>query len=482
VKSVRRSLAALLAIAACGAGCTVGPRYVRPVDTAPPAYKEVPPAEAGRDWQVAAPADAVQRGEWCRIFGDSTLDTLEAQLTGANQNLKIAQAQFLQARALVRSARAAYLPQVGATAGITPQTQSANRPLRNAQATRSYTDYLAAGDVAYEPDLWGRIGRTVEARAAEAQASAADLELARLSLHAECAINYFALRGLDAQKRLLASTVAAYQRALELTQNRYAGGLASGADVAQAQTQLETTRAALIDLDIDRAQLEHAIAVLLGHSPADFSIAPNPLAAPPPAIPPGLPSALLERRPDIAAAERRVAAANAEIGLTSAAYYPLVTLTGSGGFESGSIGSWLKGLSAFWMAGPAAALTIFDGGRRRAAAEQARAAYDQSVAAYRETVLEAFEEVEDNLAALRVLEQEARTEAAAVEAAQRSLTLATNRYRGGVTSYLEVTVAQTAALANQRAAVGILTRQMTASVLLVKALGGGWDAAQLHAE
>ncbi|HEY7791284.1 MAG TPA: efflux transporter outer membrane subunit [Vicinamibacterales bacterium] len=478
---LRRAAVAAFVAGLCAAGCAVGPKYVKPAEPTSPAYKETPPGEAGKDWTQAAPADAVQRGEWWRIFGDATLDHLETSLTAANQNLKIADAQYRQARAAVRSARAAYVPQIGVAGSITPGTQSANRPLRNPQAARSSTDFLALGDVSYEPDFWGRIGRTVEASRAEAQATAADLELARLSLHAECAIDYFALRGLDAQKALLDSTVAAYQRALELAQNRYAGGLASGADVAQAQTQLESTRAQAIDLDAARAQLQHAIAVLIGQPPATFSLAAQPLTTPPPAIPPGVPSQLLERRPDIAAAERQIAAANANLGLASTAFYPLLTLTASGGFESGSIGDWFKGLSAFWMAGPAAALTVFDGGRRRARVEQARAAYDQTVAGYRETVLQAFQEVEDNLATLRVLQQEAQTQAAAVNAAQRSLTLATNRYRGGVTSYLEVTVAQTVALTNERTAVGILTRQMTASVLLVKALGGGWNTAQLPA-
>jgi len=469
----------LLAAVVWAGGCAVGPKYVRPAVTPPPAYKEAPPAEAGKDWTTANPADATPRGAWWQVFHDQTLDQLEGQIDGANQDLKAAQARFLQARALVRSARAAYFPQVGAGAAVTPGAQSGNKPLRSPLAPRTYTDYLVSGDVAYEPDLWQRIGRSVEASRADAQASAADTESVRLALHAECAVDYFVLRGLDAQKQLLDDSVAAYAKALQLTQSRHAGGLASGADVAQAETQLETTRAQDIDVDVQRAQIEHAIAVLVGRAASAFSLPRQPLTAPPPAIPPGMPSQLLERRPDIAAAERRIVAANARVGVAAAAYYPLVLLTGASGFEGGSIGDWFRGLSAFWSIGPAAALTVFDGGRRRAVSEQARAAYDQAVAGYRETVLEAFEEVEDSLVALRVLGNEADTTAAAVAAARRSLTLATNRYRGGVATYLEVTAAQTAALSDERTAVGILTRRMTASVLLIKALGGGWNAATL---
>jgi len=475
----RAGAAALLAAGTLWAGCAIGPKYVRPAVAVPPAYKETPPGETGHDWVAAQPADTAHRGTWWTVFHDRTLDRLEAGLTASNQNLKAAAAQFLQARALVRAARSAYLPQIVAGASITPGAESGTKPLRSPLAARSYTDYLVGGDVAYEPDVWGRIGRTVQASRAEAQASAADLEVVRLSLHAECAIDYFALRGLDARKQLLNESVAADERALALTRDRHAGGLASGADVAQAETQLETTRAEAIDVGVQRAQFEHAIAVLLGRPASTFSLPARPLTTAPPPIPPGFPSQLLQRRPDIAAAERRVAAANAEIGLTSIAYYPLVTLTGGAGFESGSIGDWFRGLSAFWMAGPAAALTVFDGGRRRAAAEQARAAYDEAVATYRETVLEAFQEVEDNLVALRVLHQEARTEDAAVAAARRSLALAMIRYKGGVANYLEVTSAQTAALADEETSVSLLTRRMAASVLLVKALGGGWTSASL---
>jgi NodT family efflux transporter outer membrane factor (OMF) lipoprotein len=303
----------------------------------------------------------------------------------------------------------------------------------------------------------------------------------RLSLHAELALDYFVLRGLDAEKALLDDSVVAFQRFLELTRNRFAGGIASQADVAQAETQLETTRAQAIDLAVRRSALEHAIAELVGKAPAVFQVAPTPLVNPPPDIPAGLPSDLLERRPDIAAAERRVAAASAAVGVANTAFFPRLFLTAAAGFESRSLGSWLTGLSAFWSAGPAAAMTVFDGGRRRAISAQAQAAFDESVADYHETILRSLQDVEDSLSSLRVLREEAGVQAAAVAAADRFLTLATNRYRGGVASYLEVIVAQNAALSNQRAALSVLSRRLAASVLLIKALGGGWDASSLPA-
>jgi NodT family efflux transporter outer membrane factor (OMF) lipoprotein len=344
---------------------------------------------------------------------------------------------------------------------------------------KTFTDYLLPGDLSYEVDVWGRVRKIVESARENAQASAADLTSVNLIMHSELASDYFQMRSLDAERQLLDSTAAAYQRALELTENRYRGGVASGVDVAQAQTQLKTTLAQAMDIDVQRSQFEHAIAALIGQPASSFSLARLPLTNPPPAIPAGLPSELLERRPDIAAAERRVASANAQIGVAKAAYYPTLTLSASGGFESGSPGTWLSGPSAFWAAGPAAALTLLDFGRRRAASEQAWATYDQTVANYRETVLTAFQQVEDNLAALRLLEGEAQTQNEAVTAAQHSLELSTNRYRGGVTTYLEVITAQTTALTDERAAVQILGRRMTAAVNLIQALGGGWDASQL---
>ena len=448
--------------------CAVGPRYQPPQTALPPAYKE-----AG-NWKPAQPSDQVVRGQWWQVFQDEQLNTLEELVTSSNQTLKSAEAQFEQARALVRSARAGYAPQVTTLPAAVAQDQSRNRPLRNPAAATRFDDYILPVDVSYEPDLWQRVRKTVEASEAAAAASAADRENVNLSLHAELALDYFNLRRLDAEKQLLDSTVAAYERAVELTQNRFRGGVAAGADVAQAETQLEQTRAQSIDLGILRAQLEHAIAVLAGQPASTFSLPSAPLKLPPPSVPPGLPSNLLERRPDVAAAERRIMVANAQVGIRSAAFYPILTLTGAAGLESASIGSWLRSASTFWSIGPAAALTVFDGGRRRALSNQAKAAYDQSVSDYQQTVLNALREVEDNLATLRILGDEAQTQQAALTAAERSLELSTNRYRGGVVTYLEVIVAQSIALANERAAVDLQMRQLTASVLLVKALGGTW--------
>jgi NodT family efflux transporter outer membrane factor (OMF) lipoprotein len=329
-------------------------------------------------------------------------------------------------------------------------------------------------DFSYEVDLWGRVRQTVLAAQATAQASAADVEFVRLSLHAELALDYFELRTLDAEQALLNDSVAAFQRALDLTRNRFAGGIASAVDVALAETQLESTRAQAVDTAAQRAALEHAIAVLVGDAPARLTLAPSPLTALPPEIPAGIPSDVLERRPDIAAAERRVAAASANVGAANAAFFPRLALTAAAGLESRSLLSWVSGLSTFWSAGPAAVITLFDAGRRHAVSDQAMAAFDESVADYQDTILRSLQDVEDSLAALRVLREEAGVQAAAVAAAERSLTLATNRYRGGVATYLEVIAAQSATLNNQRAALSVQSRRITTSVLLIKALGGGW--------
>ena len=455
-------------------GCAVGPRYSRPSAPVPPAYKEEPPG-----WKTAQPNDQIGRGKWWEIFGDPQLNSLEEQVNVSNQSLKAALAQFEQARALVRFNRANYYPTVTAGISAARNRQSENRGLATTFSKTNYTDVLIPVSVSYEPDVFGRLRRTVEAARSSAQASAGDLESLSLSLHADLAANYFQLRTFDAEERLLNDTVAAFARALQLTQNRYQGGVASAVDVAQAQTQLETTRSQAIDIQVQRSQLEHAIAVLIGQPASTFNIAPAPWTTPPPAIPAGLPSDLLERRPDIAAAERRVSVANAQIGIARAAYFPLLTLSGSGGFESSSITNLFNGPSGFFSAGVSAVVTAFDVGRRRAISEQARAVYDQTVANYRETVLTAFQEVEDNLAALRVLENEATTQQAAVNAAEHSLELSTNRYKGGVVSYLEVITAQSIALSDERAAVDILRRRMVGSVQLIKALGGGWNSASL---
>jgi NodT family efflux transporter outer membrane factor (OMF) lipoprotein len=344
---------------------------------------------------------------------------------------------------------------------------------------QQYADYLLRLDVAYEVDLWGRVRQAVNAIRASAQASAGDVQSASLSLHAELAVDYVQVRALDADKALLDSAVAAFERALELTTSRYRGGLVSWADVAQAQTQLQTTRAQAVDVQVRRTQFEHAIAVLIGQPASSFSLPASRLSSSAPAIPAEVPSHLLERRPDVAAAERRVAAANAQVGITTSAYYPLLMLGGVTGVESSALATWLKGASSLWAVGPTVALAVFDGGRRRAAWEQAHAAYDRSVALYRDITLNAFREVEDQLAALRILEEEARIQEAAVASAQHALTLATNRYTGGVSTYLDVIAAQSAVLTNRRTASNILGRQLTASVLLVKALGGDWAARSL---
>lgn len=454
-------------------GCTVGPKYVRPATEVPPAYKE-----AG-DWKTAQPSDQIAKGKWWEVYADPQLNALEEQVSVSNQTLKAAQARFLEARAAVRVARAGFFPDVTAGAAVSRNRQSQNKATFGSGSPIDFNDFQLPVDASYEPDVWGRVRRTVEAARAEAQASAADLASVDLSLHAELALDYFQLRGLDAQKQLLDSTVLAYEKALELTRSRYQGGIASAVDLAQAQTQLETTRAQAADVNVQRTAFEHAIAVLIGKPPDEFNQPPSPLRNAPPLTPPGLPSELLERRPDIAAAERRVQEANAQIGVARSAYFPLVTLTGLGGFDSAKIGTLLQGPAGFWSLAGSAAELLFDGGQRRGITEQTRAVYDQTVDQYRQTTLTAFQEVEDNLAALHILEDEAKIEDGAVSAAQHSLDLSTSRYKGGVASYLEVVLAQSAALSDERAAVDILTRRVTASVLLVKALGGGWNVSQI---
>ncbi len=455
-------------------GCAVGPNYVKPTTEVPSNYKEEP-----ENFKQAQPSDAIAKGQWWEVYDDPQLNALEQQVSVSNQSLKAAQEQFEQARAAVRIARAAYYPSVSAEPAVAQYRQSQNRALYGVPSPVNYTDILLPLDSSWEPDVWGKVRRTAEAARSQAQASAADLANTALSLHAELAMDYFQMRGLDSQKQLLDSTVAAYEKALDLTQSRYKGGVASAVDVAQAQTQLETTRAQAEDVEVQRSAYEHAIAVLVGKPPAEFSQAPLPLTGPPPVIPTGLPSDLLERRPDIASAERQVQAANAQIGVARAAYFPVFSITGGGGFESGTIVNILAGPSGFWSLAGSAAELIFDGGQRRGVSEQARSAYRESVDNYRQTTLNAFQEVEDNLAALRILEQEAKTQDQAVAAAEHSLDLSNTRYRGGVASYLEVTTAQSAALGDERAAVDLLTRRITASVLLIKALGGGWNVSQL---
>jgi NodT family efflux transporter outer membrane factor (OMF) lipoprotein len=458
--------------------CMVGPKYSRPPVESPPNYKE---QAAGVDWKQAQPSETITRGKWWEVFHDAALNVLEERVSISNQNLKTAEAQFREARATVRFTRAGLYPTVTAGPSITISHPSVNRSFRPSTSAPTFADYLLSGDLSYEIDAWGRVRRAVEQSLANAQASAADLETLRLSAESDLAVDYFTLRSLDAERQLLDTTVVAYQKTLELTKNRHDSGIASGVDVAQAETQLETTRAQLVDLGVQRAQLEHAIALLVGAPASTFSIPPTPISGPPPQIPAGLPSELLERRPDIAAAERSVAAANAGIGVAKAAYYPVLSLVASVGFESTHIANWFSWPSHLWSLGPSLIQTVFDGGQRHAASDQAQAVYDATVASYREGVLTAFQQVEDNLAALRVLAEEAQVQDAAVKAAERSLYLSENRYKGGITTYLEVAIAQAAALSNRRTSVDILSRQMTSSVLLIKALGGGWDISNLPA-
>jgi len=429
---------------------------------------------------MAQPNDQNLSAKWWEIFRDPQLNVLEEQIDVSNQNLKAAFAQYQQARAVLRYYRADYYPTVTANPSAGRERYSNNRPPRSATFNGvTFNDFVLPLELTYEADIWGRVRKTVESSRAQAQASAADLAGVNLSMHANLAFDYFAARSLDAEEKLLQETVAQYEDALKLNEDRYQGGLASDVEVEQAKTQLETTRAQAIDVGVSRAQFEHAVAVLIGKPPAEFTLPPLPLTAPPPPIPPGVPSELLERRPDIAAAERQMASANAQIGVAKSAYYPLVNLTATGGLESGSITTLVQGPSALWSVGAAALVTVFDVGRRRAVTDQAIQGYDYAVASYRQTVLAAFQQVEDNLAALRILEQEATVQNAAVQASQSSLDLSNIRYAGGVTSYLEVTVAQSMSLSDEVTAVNLLGRRLANTVLLIQALGGGWNRSEL---
>jgi NodT family efflux transporter outer membrane factor (OMF) lipoprotein len=465
------------------AGCTVGPNYHRPDSATAPAWKEnavPPPNPPNGTWKQAEPGDGTLRGQWWDLYGDPQLSALEAKVAVSNQTLRASMEQFLSAREQVRIARSQFFPTFSAGPSIGRTRESYNQPNTNRNLTNyQYNTYGIAGQAQWEPDLWGQVRRTVEQARANAQASAALLANVELSLRAELAADYFQLRGLDSQKELLDNTVKSYEDYLQLTQIRFKGGVATESDVALAQTQLETTRAQDIDVGVARAQYEHAIATLIGTPASSFSLPPMPLGQQIPPIPIGVPSQLLERRPDIAGAERQVDAANAQIGIAIAAYYPNVSLTGSGGFASGNPGTLIQGPSEMWSLGASAVELLFDAGRRHAITNQARDAYEQQVANYRQTVLAAFQDVEDNLAAIRILDQESAQQGAAVAAAERSLNISTNRYKGGVTTYLEVLTAQTTQLSNQRTQADIATRQYVASVQLIRALGGGWDTTQL---
>jgi NodT family efflux transporter outer membrane factor (OMF) lipoprotein len=460
------------------AACAVGPKYRRPDVQTPPAYKEQPAAAGNDQWKTARPSDGELRGNWWELFGDAQLNQLEEQVSVSNQNVKQAEAQFRQARALVALNRANYMPTVSTQPAISSSYSSHNLGSRGFGGGQ-FTQYDLPLAVSWEPNFWGRVSLAVESAVAAAQVSAADLENIRLSLHAELTADYFQLKGTDMEERLFRDTISAYEKALQLTFDRFNSGVASQVDVVQARTQLDSTRAQLTDLGVARAQLEHAIAVITGQPPSTFSLPPGQIHGIPPPIPAGVPSQLLQRRPDIAAAERLVAEANAQIGLAKVAYYPSLSLGVSGGFQSSSITNWLTWPSRFWSVGPSIAQTLLDFGRRHARTEQTMAAYDATVASYRQTVLSGFQEVEDNLAALSLLAREAVQQDAAVRGAEEALQLETDRYKAGTVSYLDVITSQTIALTNERTAVQILQRRMTAAVQLILALGGGWGASSL---
>jgi NodT family efflux transporter outer membrane factor (OMF) lipoprotein len=476
-----------LAVTSCLlAGCTVGPKYHTPTAETPAAYKELTPADYKNTegWKVAQPKDDALRGKWWEIFNDTQLNVLEEKVNVSNQNIAAAAASFFAARALVKEARSQLFPRVTTNPAITVQRPSATLSSGKAggstsSPTGTFTEYTFPFDATWEPDLFGRIRNTIKSAAYGAQASAADLENIRLTVQADVAVDYFQLRGQDALKQLLDSTVVAYQHSLDLTKALYETGIDSEEAVAQAETQLEATQAQDAALGVQRAQSEHAIAMLTGQPASTFSIPIEPLKSSPPAIPIGVPSQLLERRPDIAEAERLVAQANAQIGIARAAYFPTVTLTAAAGLESTSIVSWFTWPSRFFSIGPAAAETLFDAGLRRATVEQFRAQYDETVANYRQTVLTAFQQVEDNLASLRILSVEIQYQDTAVKSAEKSLAIAKDRYSLGIDPYLNVLTAQAALLSNQETAVNLRIQQTTASGGLIEALGGGWNASQL---
>jgi NodT family efflux transporter outer membrane factor (OMF) lipoprotein len=491
-----RAVVAAAAIALPIGGCMVGPNYKGPpAVTMPGAFKE------NEGWKVAQPRDDVLRGEWWKIFDDPQLDALEARVSISNQNLAQAEAAYRQASALVREARASLFPTVSVGFGYTRSeggggTASSNGTVSSGtfgsgagttasttgtrSSTGSGSNFFQLGlDASWTPDLWGSIRRTIHSNQASAQASAGDVENARLSFQAALAEDYFQLRMLDGQKKFLEDTANGYEQFLQMTKNRYAAGVASQADVSQAEAQLKQTQAQAIDVGVQRAQTEHAIAVLIGEPASTFSLPPAPLTATPPSIPVGVPSELLERRPDIAGAERRVAAASDQIGVAVAAYYPTVTLSASTGFESSGISPLFSAASHFWALRPSVSETVFDGGRRGAQVDFARAGYDSAVATYRQTVLTAFQGVEDNLAALRILEEEAGVQGDTVQAARESVRITTNQYLAGTVPYLNVITTQATLLGNEITLINLQGRRMAAAVLLVQALGGGWDVADL---
>ncbi|WP_217473996.1 efflux transporter outer membrane subunit [Stutzerimonas stutzeri] len=475
LKHPLRPLALLVAAFSLGA-CTLGPDYRRPDLAVPVEYKQA------EGWKTAAPADVLQRGDWWTLYGDAELNALVGRLNLSNQNLAAAEAQYRQARALVRGARSQLFPTVGASAGATRAGQggSTGSAAQGGTSASGISESYSLGlDASWELDVWGRLRRNLEANRASMQASAADLAAVRLSLQSELVQTYLQLRVMDEQQRLLDQTVAAYARSLRLTDNQYQAGIVPKSDVSQARAQLKSTQAQAIDLRWQRAQMEHAIAVLIGVPPAQLNIAERSDIPRLPEVPVALPSQLLERRPDIASAERQVMAANAQIGVAEAAWYPDLTLSASGGYRNSSFGNLVSLPNRFWSLGPQLAVTLLDFGGRRADLEAAEASYDQTVARYRQTVLDSFREVEDNLVQLRVLAEEAVVQREALEAAQESLRLIENQYRAGTVDFLSVATVQTTALNNERTYLALLGDRLTASVQLIAALGGGWDAQQL---
>ena len=462
--------------------CMVGPNYKRPAAPVPPAYKEQAPPEykEANGWKPAQPSDSLLKGKWWEIYNDPTLNGLEEMVAINNQNVLEAEANYRFASATTRVAHAALFPTVSVGPSITASRTGGTVTAGGAVAASGLrTLYNLPFSASWAPDLWGSVRRNIMAASNTAQASAATLENARLLYQAQLAQDYFMLRGLDSQADLLNRTLQDYRVYLTLTQNRFAGGVASDLDVAQAESQVYNTQSSVEDLGVQRAQLEHAIAVLTGRPPAELTLSPAVNTELPPPVPIDVPSTLLERRPDIAVAERQMAAANEQIGIAKAAFYPTLTLSATAGLQNSSFTNWIKWPSRFFSVGPTFSELLFDAGRRRAVVAETQATFDATIAAYRQTVLTAFQQVEDNLATLRILEQEAGTVAKDVASAQRALAVSTAQYKGGTTSYLTVITEQATALSAERTAVELLTRRQTASVLLVQALGGGWDSSQL---
>ena len=451
--------------------CAVGPDYQRPELTAPQQFKEA------QGWTQANPSDALARGAWWELYGDQQLNSLVVQLNSNNQSVAQAEAQFRQAQALVRNARAAFLPSADLSVGKTRSSQGTGSSSSSLTSSSSgIRDTLNAQvGVSWEADVWGKLRRGLEANEASAQASFADLAAMRLSQQSELVQNYVQLRVIDEQKRLLEATLEAYQRSLKMSENQYRAGISGKDAVAQAQTQLRTTQASLIDLIWQRAQFENAIAVLTGQAPAGFKLAETKDIPPLPAIPVSVPSQLLERRPDIASAERSIIAANANIGVAKAAYYPDFSLSLSGGYSSSQYQDWISAPNRFWSVGPKISLPLFDGGQRSAEVDRNEAVYDQTVAKYRQTVLDGFREVENYMVQLKVLGDETVVQEQALESARESLRLTNNQYKAGLIAYLDVVTVQTTALSTERSVLNLLQSRLIASVQLIAALGGGWD-------